>query len=166
MLALMQKVCSGCGEVLPISAFHRRNHHVRSGHRAACKACARAYEQLRVRVRDRKKERIRARTKAALAKGLLTPGPCAWCGRPDDVEAHHPSYDGPMAHLEVKWLCQKHHHLVHGKRDWTRQLDLPLGEGIRDIQDQASELFPEPGTNHEKPSDSGVGLPFTLGKLA
>ena len=128
MLEIAQKACSACGEVRPISAFHRRNYHVRSGHRAACKRCVRDYERKRERVRDRKKERIRARTRAAVAKGILKIRGCGVCGR-QEVEAHHPSYDGPMAHLEVEWLCQRHHHLVHGKRDWTRQLELPFGVG-------------------------------------
>ncbi len=49
--------------------------------------------------------------------------PCEVCG---DVEAcpHHRSYDGDQAHLEVEWLCRKHHGLEHGKRPWTKQGEL------------------------------------------
>ncbi|MFC1611323.1 hypothetical protein ACFL6C_10205 [Myxococcota bacterium] len=35
------KRCTRCGRVLPIGEFHRRQHYVKSGVRAACKDCTR-----------------------------------------------------------------------------------------------------------------------------
>lgn len=53
----------------------------------------------------------------AVARGLLQRKPCEVCGadgrmadgRPE-VQAHHDDYARP---LEVRWLCQKHHHEAH-----------------------------------------------------
>ncbi len=53
----------------------------------------------------------------AVAKGLLVPRPCEVCkespvakdGR-NLVHAHHDDYSKP---LDVRWLCQKHHHEHH-----------------------------------------------------
>jgi hypothetical protein len=39
------------------------------------------------------------------------------------LEPHHTDYEAPEAHLEVQWLCKKHHALLHGKRFWTKQMD-------------------------------------------
>ena len=47
----------------------------------------------------------------AKKKKLLTPTPCEVCGH-IKVEAHHDDYLKP---LEVKWLCNKHHNLLHRK---------------------------------------------------
>jgi len=56
-------------------------------------------------------------TEKAIAKGLLVPQPCEVCGfegRAEDgrnlVQAHHDDYNKP---LQVRWLCQSHHHEWH-----------------------------------------------------
>jgi predicted DNA-binding protein YlxM (UPF0122 family)/ribosomal protein S27AE len=56
---------------------------------------------------------------AAVTKGLLIPKPCENCGSCGEmkdgrstVQAHHDNYAKP---LEVRWLCQKCHHLHHRK---------------------------------------------------
>lgn len=125
-----RKVCSICHKELPIAAFHRRQHHVRSGIRAACRRCtAQRAKEIRdakgkVATEDeRRRNEVRRATRAAIKAGQLVAKPCEVCGTVE-VEAHHPRYDGPDAHLDVKWLCRHHHALEHGVRDWTRQLEL------------------------------------------
>ncbi len=53
----------------------------------------------------------------AFEKGILIPEPCEICGEFGQmkdgrrkVQAHHDDYSKP---LEVRWLCQKHHHEWH-----------------------------------------------------
>jgi len=57
----------------------------------------------------------------AIKKGILIPEPCEVCNmNPNEknaggqrlVESHHDDYNKP---LEVRWLCQKHHHEWHKK---------------------------------------------------
>lgn len=45
----------------------------------------------------------------AINSGELTRLPCKQCGKPD-AHAHHEDYDKP---LEVTWLCQSCHQLLH-----------------------------------------------------
>jgi len=124
------KVCSKCLQTLPVTSFHRRRHYVSSGVRAACKACTAATDAQVRRAhppsRDARKNLVRARTRRAIATGLLVRKPCAECGA-TDVQPHHPDYSRPNAHLVVEWLCVEHHARVHGTRAWTKQLELSLG---------------------------------------
>ncbi|MDE2102295.1 MAG: hypothetical protein KGL39_33930 [Patescibacteria group bacterium] len=46
----------------------------------------------------------------ALKTGKLKRLPCEICGK--KAQAHHPDY---KRHLEVKWLCFKHHRQEHGQ---------------------------------------------------
>ena len=122
------KRCTACLQDLPLSAFDRRRHYVKSGVRAACRACTRAKAKAKRQqhssdATDRSKDAVRARTRAAIARGLLVPAPCAVCGDAA-VEAHHPAYDGDDAWARVEWLCRLHHAARHGRRPWTRQLEL------------------------------------------
>ena len=116
------KTCSTCQQKKPSSEFHRRRHTVKCGYRAACKDCTR--EAMRKHPKKpkteeiRHKDRVRAMTQLALEQGKIHPQPCAVCGGPQ-VHAHHLSYDGENAHLEVVWLCIEHHRREHGKRAWT-----------------------------------------------
>lgn len=124
----MRKQCSTCGEMKPISAYHRRNHYTRSGYRSACAECVAQYDKQRAPsaptfIEGDDKARVRARTRAAVMSGLLVKEVCHDCGALD-VEAHHPTYEGAFAHLNVVWLCRAHHARRHGVRSWTRQLSL------------------------------------------
>jgi len=63
----------------------------------------------------------------AVLRGVLVPQPCEVCGSNSlmadgrrDVQAHHDDYEKP---LEVRWLCQRHHH------DWHKMNSLsPLAK--------------------------------------
>lgn len=122
------KRCSSCQQDLPLAAFDRRRHYVRSGVRAACRTCTRAKakakrEQQKSTTADRTRDAVRARTRAAVARGVLVATPCVVCGDPR-VEAHHPDYDRADAWAHVEWLCRLHHAARHGRRAWVHQLDL------------------------------------------
>lgn len=130
------KRCTCCGAQKPLCEFHRRAHYVRAGVRSACRTCTqqasrvarqRRKERGEPRFDDesRQKHRVRTRTKRAVAAGVLQKKPCKVCGAVD-VEAHHLHYDKSISHLVVEWLCHEHHALAHGKREWTKQLTLPL----------------------------------------
>jgi 5-methylcytosine-specific restriction endonuclease McrA len=128
------KRCSSCLQDLPLAAFDRRRHYVRAGVRAACRTCTRAkakqkreqQKEQQQAAPDRTRDAVRARTRAAIARGTLVPAPCAVCGDPD-VEAHHPDYERVDAWAHVEWLCRLHHAARHGRRPWTRQLDWLAG---------------------------------------
>lgn len=47
----------------------------------------------------------------AVRDGRLVKQPCFLCGA-DNVEAHHPDYDAPLA---VVWLCVDHHKELHAE---------------------------------------------------
>jgi len=56
-------------------------------------------------------------TERAIQRGALIQEPCETCGANgkmadgrSEVQAHHDDYNKP---LEVRWLCQKHHHEWH-----------------------------------------------------
>jgi hypothetical protein len=49
-------------------------------------------------------------TASAIRYGLLERGPCAVCGKTDDVELHHERWDRP---LETVSLCGRHHRIHH-----------------------------------------------------
>jgi len=56
-------------------------------------------------------------TERAIISGVLKPQPCEVCGANGtmsdgrrEVQAHHDDYEKP---LQVRWLCQKHHHEHH-----------------------------------------------------
>ena len=121
------KVCSLCGQPKPLSEFHRRRQTVKSGFRAACKACtSEARKKIPRKPKDeeeRHKARVRAQTQYAVEQKTLVTTPCARCGDPDS-EAHHLSYDRPDSYLDVEWLCRLHHATEHGRSDWMRQREL------------------------------------------
>ena len=61
-------------------------------------------------------DRVAARNavKKAKARGDLAPEPCEVCATTEIIEAHHDSYLAEN-HLNVRWLCSKHH------KDWHRE---------------------------------------------
>ena len=84
-------------ELRPQARYGVENHFYRGG----TKADARAHDIV----------------EKAVLRGVLIPQPCEKCGSYDlmadgrrDVQAHHDDYEKP---LEVRWLCQKHHHELH-----------------------------------------------------
>lgn len=64
-------------------------------------------------VRQKFPEKYKARylLKGAVARGEIKKLPCEVCGV-EKSEAHHPDYSKPY---DVKWLCKKHHALIHRK---------------------------------------------------
>jgi predicted DNA-binding protein YlxM (UPF0122 family) len=55
----------------------------------------------------------------AIKRGIIVPQPCEQCGATgvmrdgrNKIQAHHDDYNKP---LDVRWLCQKHHHEWHKK---------------------------------------------------
>jgi hypothetical protein len=68
-------------------------------------------------------------TERAIRCGVLTRQPCEVCasqgemsdGR-SDVQAHHDDYNKP---LEVRWLCQRHHHEWHIHNSPVRRTEAP-----------------------------------------
>lgn len=62
---------------------------------------------------QQKKQRARREVANALRQGwLVRPQECEKCGRSHKrIEAHHPSYDQPLA---VEWLCRPCHGMAHG----------------------------------------------------
>src|SRR5271166_6209119 len=48
----------------------------------------------------------------AIREGRLRPTPCAICGGPFAVHAHHPDYSKP---LDVVFLCPSHHVRLHNR---------------------------------------------------
>jgi hypothetical protein len=69
-------------------------------------------------------QRAHALVARAIKRGELTRQPCEVCGD-EYAEAHHSNYDLP---LNVRWLCSKHHHQLHG-RARRRELSEKAGWG-------------------------------------
>lgn len=67
--------------------------------------------------REKDPEQTRLRNQAAsavwyaLSVGTLQKQPCEVCDNPDTI-AHHDDYSKP---LEVRWLCRRHHALLHNQ---------------------------------------------------
>ncbi len=59
------------------------------------------------------KDKCRSKTQHAILSGALIKQPCEVCGE-EKVHAHHLSYDN---HLNVKWLCPKHHGEWHAENE-------------------------------------------------
>jgi len=136
-----EKTCFKCGITKPLSSFYRHAA-MADGHLGKCKECTKKdtksnyrlkidqyheYDKKRGQDPERKKKMVeysRSKRKryplkyaawrevqGALIKGVLIRMPCEVCGH-NVVEAHHDDYSKP---LEVKWLCRRHHKILHGK---------------------------------------------------
>jgi hypothetical protein len=157
------KRCSVCAEALPTSSFHRRRHYVHSGVRAACQACTSRKAQARRRALaarqieargafELRKNLVRARTRAAVRRGILHPTPCLVC-QAENVEAHHPDYLADDAHLNVEWLCRLHHAEKHGTKPWVKQLDLFRLQSGPTVSRETVE--PPAADDHDEPTHVG-----------
>lgn len=116
-----EKACAKCGEIKPISEFHRKSG-VRHGHNARCRDCT-ADDQKQI---DRRKYRHvqdawvlrnpekarahRAVNKAIRSGILIRPNSCSSCLDETKPQAHHEDYDEPLV---VIWLCPRCHKKVH-----------------------------------------------------
>lgn len=135
---MSEKRCAHCGQVKPLSAFHKRKRSP-DGLQASCIECrcnmsrdyGREYQRARMakdpagfrkRWREKskvdrmdpvKRKKIYARWTVydAVRKGKLVRQPCRGCGVAD-VQAHHHDYAKP---LEVEWLCVACHSKEHMK---------------------------------------------------
>lgn len=70
---------------------------------------ARLRARLRWQADNPKRKAAHDAVSAAVHAGRLQKHPCLVCGC-DQVEAHHPDYDQPLA---VVWLCVPHHKEIH-----------------------------------------------------
>ncbi len=63
--------------------------------------------------RQKHKQQLTAHDKVewAIKTGILVRQTCEVCSRPD-ADAHHDDYSKP---LEVRWLCSKHHAVMHAR---------------------------------------------------
>jgi len=131
------KRCGKCGQVKPLSEFHKSK---RDGYRSRCKLCHREdcrdyaktgyynrynreYEQrpevkerrrvTKVAYRSRSDVRIKnmARwyTNHEIRAGRIKREPCALCGK-KQAEAHHTNYNEPLL---IVWLCADCHRTIH-----------------------------------------------------
>jgi ribosomal protein S27AE len=133
--------CFKCLNVLPLSEFYKHPK-MKNGHLGKCKTCNKADVSANYRKRKPQyaaynrereprpeyKEKAMGYQRKGRAKrpylsktyslvgrakrdGRLNQGVCEECGSVF-VEAHHDDYSKP---LDVRWLCFKHHRLLHGQ---------------------------------------------------
>lgn len=138
---MTKKKCFKCSKEKDIEEFYRHQM-MKDGHLGKCKECTKIDSKLRyyakhdeVREYDKKRARTNYRRqkklvysdafrknnpekKAAhtlvhnrLRSGEIVRQPCEVCGTTENIQAHHDDYSKP---LEVRWLCQIHHKIVHG----------------------------------------------------
>jgi hypothetical protein len=101
---ILRPLCSWCN--IEIENFKKKTF---------CKPCAAKYNrEWRKKnprsLEEKHKDNVRAKTRYRIMQGQLIKEPCEICGE-IKVEAHHDNYDKPF---EVRWLCIKHHHDLHG----------------------------------------------------
>lgn len=135
------KQCISCKEIFNIKQFYVHPR-MADGRLNKCKECCkrdvkknywrkikqyREYERERSQRPERKaklieyqrkrrrkypeKDRARAAVARAIERGNLIRMPCEICGEKKS-EAHHDDY---AKHLDVRWLCLKHHREAHGQ---------------------------------------------------
>lgn len=134
-------ICRVCGEMKPHDSFYVSQLRI-CGSVGECKACSKKRVRLRSQTnpavqaydRDRAKLPKRAQQAARISRawrennpdgykahtavgnairdGRLSKSPCEVCGSVDNLHAHHDDYSKP---LDVRWLCAKHHHRMHGE---------------------------------------------------
>jgi hypothetical protein len=77
----------------------------------------------------RARDYIHNLTETAIQQGILSRQPCEICGASgafsdgrSEVQAHHDDYNKP---LEVRWLCQRHHHEWHKRNTPVERMEPP-----------------------------------------
>jgi hypothetical protein len=60
----------------------------------------------------KKRKLARCRVNTSIRRNQIQRKCCEECGSPN-AHAHHENYDRP---LDVRWLCEQHHRLIHGER--------------------------------------------------
>lgn len=73
------------------------------------------------------KKNARVQLKYAVDRGKLKRLPCEVCGNPKS-EGHHENYSNP---LDVKWLCQKHHTVLHHGGDGNPRVILTFRTSLK-----------------------------------
>ena len=135
------KSCSKCKESKPLDAFSfdRSNKY---GRAACCKLCV---NKRRKKFRENHPHKIptdpekylQHRAWATLRRriytGRLKRGDCEMCQSPN-AQAHHWKGYAEEYFIDVKWLCQKHHHLYH-KIERTNQ------EAAASVPEDLSSFF-------------------------
>lgn len=121
----MEKWCHQCKENKSHSDFSKDGSRP-DGLDKRCRACRKlidkgrttyAYRRERfLRYYQNKKDHIKARAavKKALIDGKIFKGFCAECAAPK-VHAHHYKGYAKENWLDIIWLCQTHHTLIHAK---------------------------------------------------
>ena len=140
-------ICRICGASKPVGEFYSGQ--VRScGLVGECKSCTKRRVRLRTQTNPKVQAYDRARAKlpkrsqqsariakawreanpdgykahtavgSAIRDGRLKKKPCEVCGSMTNLHAHHDDYAKP---LDVRWLCAKHHHRMHGERRIVEQ---------------------------------------------
>ena len=123
----MTKRCAKCHADKAACDFSRSSGN-KDGLQSYCKLCAKAANkghrrtitaEKRRSLKMKYKERNRAqyiawkRVEQAVLMGKLKKLPCEVCST-ENTEAHHDDYTKP---LEVSWLCDTHHRLLHNGKD-------------------------------------------------
>jgi hypothetical protein len=156
----MEKRCFKCGDVRPLDDFYSHpqmgDGHLNKckpctrkdarEHRLANPEKVRERERTKKRTpasRDRASRYLREWQAAhperreahivvgnAIRDGRLAKQPCAFCGTPEPVEAHHHDYAKP---LDVTWLCKPCHRRFHALERMAtyRQDEAPLTRETR-----------------------------------
>lgn len=94
-------------------------------------------------------DKTRAKTRQAIKNGTLKRLPCEVCGD-EKSQAHHTDY---TKHLEIKWLCRKHHMILHRKNspENTKETKARLWNFHHSLimeKFTAPEVSPSPGEIH------------------
>jgi hypothetical protein len=136
----MEKQCFKCGQAKPLDEFYPHpqmgDGHLNKckdcarkdvrQHRLENPERVRAYDNARARHPHRKaareayaasfgenspeKRKAHGIVSREVRAGRLAKQPCAFCGTPEPVEAHHHDYSKP---LDVTWLCKPCHRRFH-----------------------------------------------------
>jgi len=103
------KRCSVCKEVKELSEFNKDKYGT-GGIRAQCKLCQYTI-QAHYYKNEKCKTQAKERARSAFKKGLiLKPLFCELCGKPGNLEKHHPDYVKP---LTVMWIHRACHSRLH-----------------------------------------------------